>query len=130
MQFFESLLLLLLVAIVLLQVSRRLSIPYPSMLAVAGTAVALIPGTPYVGLDPQMALALFIAPALLDAAYDFPLGTARRFWLPLLVFAIGGVVVTSVAVAFAGWAFAGLPFAAALVLGAIVAPPDQRRSYN
>jgi CPA1 family monovalent cation:H+ antiporter len=124
MQFFESLLLLLLVAIVLMQVSRRLAIPYPSMLAVAGTAVALVPGTPHVGLDPQMALALFIAPALLDAAYDFPLGTARRFWLPLLVFAIGGVVVTSVAVAFAGWAFAGLPFAAALVLGAIVAPPD------
>ncbi len=124
MQFFESLLLLLLVSIVLLQVSRRLHIPYPSMLAVAGVAVALLPGTPVVALDPQMALALFIAPALLDAAYDFPLGTARRYWLPLLVFAVGGVVVTALSVALAGWAFAGLPFAAALVLGAIVAPPD------
>jgi CPA1 family monovalent cation:H+ antiporter len=124
MQFFESLLLLLLVAIVLLQLSRRLFIPYPSMLAVAGVAVALLPGTPFVALDPQMALALFIAPALLDAAYDFPLGTARRYWLPLLVFAVGGVVVTAGTVALAGWAFAGLPFAAALVLGAIVAPPD------
>ncbi len=124
MQFFESLLLLLLVSIVLLQVSRRLRIPYPSMLAVAGVAVALLPGTPFVALDPQMALALFIAPALLDAAYDFPLGTARRYWLPLLVFAVGGVVVTALSVALAGWAFAGLPFAAALVLGAIVAPPD------
>ena len=124
MQFFESLLLLLLVSIVLLQVSRRLLIPYPSMLAVAGVAVALLPGTPFVALDPQMALALFIAPALLDAAYDFPLGTARRYWLPLLVFAVGGVVITALSVALAGWAFAGLPFAAALVLGAIVAPPD------
>jgi CPA1 family monovalent cation:H+ antiporter len=124
MEFFESLLLLLLVAIILLQVSRRLSIPYPSMLAVAGIAVAFVPGTPQMTLDPQMALALFIAPALLDAAYDFPLGTARRFWLPLLVFAIGGVVVTSASVALAGWAFAGLPLAAAVVLGAIVAPPD------
>jgi CPA1 family monovalent cation:H+ antiporter len=124
MNFFESLLVLLLAAIVLLQISRRLLIPYPSMLALAGVAVALVPGTPYVALDPEMALALFIAPALLDAAYDFPVGTARRFWLPLLVFAVGGVVVTAVAVALAGWTLAGLPFAAALVLGAIVAPPD------
>ncbi|RWX78691.1 sodium:proton antiporter [Neorhizobium lilium] len=128
MQFFESLLLLLLVAIILLQVSRRLLIPYPSMLALAGIAVAIVPGTPDLTLDPQIALALFIAPALLDAAYDFPLGTARRFWLPLLVFAIGGVVVTTLTVALAGWTFAGLPFAAALVLGAIVAPPDAAAS--
>ena len=124
MSFFESLLVLLLVAVVLLQVSRRLSVPYPSMLALAGAAVALVPGMPYISLEPATALALFIAPALLDAAFDFPVGIARRFWLPLLVFAIGGVAVTAAAVAFVGWAVAGLPLAAALVLGAIVAPPD------
>lgn len=124
MSFFESLLVLLLVAILLLQVSRRLAIPYPSMLAMAGTAAALVPGIPYISLEPGTALALFIAPALMDAAFDFPLGTARRFWLPLVVFAIGGVVITAVVVAAVGWAYAGLPVAAALVLGAIVAPPD------
>jgi len=124
MSFFESLLVLLLVAVVLLQVSRRLRVPYPSMLAMAGAAVALVPGMPYISLEPGTALALFIAPALLDAAFDFPVGVARRFWLPLLVFAIGGVVFTAAAVAWIGWAYAGLPIAAALVLGAIVAPPD------
>lgn len=124
MNFFETLLVLLLVAVLLLQVARRLSVPYPSMLAMAGTAVALVPGVPYIALDPEIALALFIAPALLDAAFDFPLGTARRYWVPLVVFAVGGVVVTALTVAVAGWAYAGLPFAAALVLGAIVAPPD------
>ncbi|MGF9562746.1 cation:proton antiporter [Neorhizobium sp. JUb45] len=124
MSFFESLLVLLLVAVVLLQFSRRLRVPYPSMLAMAGAAVALVPGMPYISLDPHVALALFIAPALMDAAFDFPVGTAKRFWLPLLVFAIGGVILTAASVAWLGWAFAGLPFAAALVLGAIVAPPD------
>lgn len=124
MSFFESLLVLVLVAILLLQVSRRLSMPYPSMLAMAGTAAALVPGAPYISLEPGTTLALFIAPALMDAAFDFPLGTARRFWLPLIVFAIGGVVITALAVALAGWAYAGLTVAAALVLGAIVAPPD------
>jgi CPA1 family monovalent cation:H+ antiporter len=124
MNFFESLLLLLLSAVLLLQVARKLSLPYPSMLAVAGVVFALIPGAPHFSFDPHIALALFIAPALMDAAFDFPIGIARRFWLPLLVYAVGGVIVTATAVAFVGWAFAGLPIAVAVVLGAIVAPPD------
>lgn len=124
MTFFESLLVLMLAAILLLQVSRRLQLPYPSMLALAGAAVALIPGAPNLPIDPHTALALFIAPALMDAAFDFPVGTAKRFWLPLLAYAVGGVLVTAALVAWVGWAVAGLPVAAALVLGAIVAPPD------
>jgi CPA1 family monovalent cation:H+ antiporter len=124
MTFFESLLILLLAAIVLLQVSRRLSLPYPSMLALAGVAVALVPGAPRLPIDPETALALFIAPALMDSAFDFPAGTARRFWAPLLAYAVGGVVVTTALVAWVGWTMAGLPLAAAVVLGAIVAPPD------
>ena len=80
MTFFESLLVLLLAAIVLLQVARRLSLPYPAMLAGAGVIVALIPGTPTIPIEPSTYLALFIAPALVDAAYDFPPGATRRFW--------------------------------------------------
>ena len=124
MPFFESLLVLLLAAIVLLQISRRLTLPYPAILAAAGVAVAMAPGSPSFPIDPELALALFIAPALLDAAFDFPIATARRFWGPLVALAIGSVVVTAVSVAWAGWMFADLPIAAALVLGAIVAPPD------
>ncbi|RYH13185.1 MAG: sodium:proton antiporter, partial [Alphaproteobacteria bacterium] len=128
MNVFESLLLLLLSAVILLQVARRLAVPYPSMLAMAGVVFALIPGAPSFAFDPHIALALFIAPALMDAAFDFPLGIARRFWLPLVVFAVGGVLATTAVVAYVGWAFAGLPIAAAIVLGAIVAPPDAAAS--
>ena len=124
MNFFLLLLILLLAAIVLLQVSRRLALPYPAMLAAAGVVVALIPGTPAIPIDPEAALAIFIAPALVDAAFDFPLGTARRFWAPLVTFAVLGVLVTTTVVAWLGWTFGGLPVAAAVALGAIVAPPD------
>ncbi|HSU30554.1 MAG TPA: cation:proton antiporter [Bryobacteraceae bacterium] len=124
MTFFESLLVLLLAAIVLLQISRRLSLPYPAMLATAGVAVALIPGAPTISFEPNTALALFMAPAVVDAAYDFPLGAARRFRGQLIVFAVVAVLVTTVLVAWIGWKFVGLPVAAALALGAIVAPPD------
>ena len=124
MTFFESLLVLLLAAIVLLQIARRLLLPYPAMLAAAGVIVALIPGTPSILLAPETTLALFIAPVLVDAAFDFPLGAARRFWGPLVALVIFAVLVTTAVVAWLGWAYVGLPIAAAIALGAIVSPPD------
>ena len=124
MTFFESLLLLLLTAIVLLQVARRLSLPYPAMLAGAGAIVALIPGAPAIPIEPATYLALFIAPALLDAAYDFPPGATRRFLAPLITFAVVAVILTTGVVAWIASSFLGLPLAAGIALGAIVAPPD------
>lgn len=124
MSFFESLLVLLAVAILLLQASRRLTIPYPTMLAAAGVGLAVIPGAPTIALDPHMALALFIAPALVDAAFDFPVQALRRFWRPLFSLAVLAVIVSAGMVAWLGVAMAGLPLYAALALGAIVAPPD------
>jgi CPA1 family monovalent cation:H+ antiporter len=121
---FESLLALLAVAILLLQVSRRLAIPYPTMLAAAGVGLALIPGAPQIAFDPHIALALFIAPALVDAAYDFPLRAVWRLWRPLFALAVVAVLLSAGAVAWLGVAMAGLPIYAALALGAIVAPPD------
>lgn len=124
MTFFESLIALLLMAVVLLQVSRRTPIPYPTMLAGAGVIVALIPGAPSIGLEGHTALALFLAPVLLDAAFDFPLAAIRTLWRPLLALAVFAVLLTTAVVAWIGWAWAGLPVAAAITLGAIVAPPD------
>ena len=124
MTFFESLLVLLLAAIVLLQISRRLSLPYPAMLAAAGVAVALIPGSPTISFEPDTALALFMAPVVLDAAYDFPIGAVRRMRRELIVFAVLAVIATAALVALIAWKLIGLPVAAAVALGAIVAPPD------
>jgi monovalent cation/hydrogen antiporter len=124
LSFFESILLLVAVAVLLLQVSRRLSIPYPTMLAAAGVALALIPGTPSIELEPHTALALFIAPALVDAAFDFPIAAIKKLWRPLFALAIIAVLLSAGVVAWLGVVMAGLPIFAALALGAIVAPPD------
>ncbi|WP_404339496.1 cation:proton antiporter [Sphingomonas sp. MMS12-HWE2-04] len=124
MTFFESLVALLLMAVLLLQVSRRSSIPYPTLLAAAGLVVALLPGTPAIQLDGHTTLALFVAPVLLDAAFDFPLSAIRKLWRPLVSLAVIAVLLTTGVVAWIGWQFAGLPIAAAITLGAIVAPPD------
>lgn len=122
--FFESLLILLALAVVLLQFTRRWGLPYPAMLATAGLAVAAIPGMPAIPIDPHLALALFIAPVLIDAAYDFPIATARKLAAPLILYAVVAVLVTAGLVAWLAHATIGLPLAAAVTLGAIVAPPD------
>ena len=76
-------------------------------------------------LPPELALALFIAPVLLDAAYDASLRDLRDNWAPvtgLVVFAVG---FTTAAVALvAHTLIPAMPWAAAVALGAIVAPPD------
>ncbi|QBB69020.1 sodium:proton antiporter [Pseudolysobacter antarcticus] len=124
MALFQSVLMLMLLAILSLQVSRRLRIPYPTMLAVAGLGVAMLPSAPTIAIEPRLVMALFIAPAILDAAYDFPPRAIRRHWLPLFALAVIAVLLTTAAVAWVGIVYAGLPLAAAIALGAIVAPPD------
>ena len=124
MSLFETLVLLLFVSALLLAGARRLGLPYPTLLCLAGVAVALLPYSPHVDIEPHLALAIFIAPALLDAAFDTSPRDLKRLWVPLLALAVGVVVVTTGAVAFVGRQVGGLPWAAAIALGAIVAPTD------
>jgi CPA1 family monovalent cation:H+ antiporter len=105
--------------------ARRLGLPYPSLLAVGGAAVALLPYSPNWALDPHLALTLFVAPVLLDAAYDFSLRDLKRNWIPVAGLAVVAVVVTTLAVAIvARWLVPDMPWSIAIALGAIVAPPD------
>jgi CPA1 family monovalent cation:H+ antiporter len=94
-------------------------------LALGGALLALVPLGPALALPPELALALFIAPVLLDAAYDASLRDLRDNWAPvagLVVFAVG---FTTAAVAVVVHTFIpSMPWAAAVALGAIVAPPD------
>jgi CPA1 family monovalent cation:H+ antiporter len=125
MQVFEVVVLLLLVGALLAALARRIGTPYPALVALAGAALALVPGTPALALDPELALALFVAPVLLDAAFDASPRDLRANWRPVASLALGAVALTIVAVALVARALVpGIPWAAAIALGAIVAPPD------
>ncbi|MEO5821602.1 MAG: sodium:proton antiporter, partial [Vicinamibacteraceae bacterium] len=87
--------------------------------------LALVPGTPSLAIEPHLALALFVAPILLDAAYDASPRDLKANWLPLTSLVVGGVAVTTLAVAFVVKAMVpAAPWAAVIALGAIVSPPD------
>ena len=80
MRVFEFVIALLLIGAGLTAVARRIGAPYPALVALAGAALALIPGTPTLILDPQLALTLFVAPVLLDAAFDASQRDLRANW--------------------------------------------------
>ena len=122
---FEWIIGLLLGAVALSALARRIKVPYPTFLAIGGALVASLPSGPSWTLEPDLALALFVAPVLLDAAFDTSLRDLRNNWLPVstLVFFAVGVTTAAVAV-LAHWLRPDMPWAAAIALGAIVAPPD------
>lgn len=122
---FETILLLLLGAALLSMLAGRIGVPYPTLLAVGGVAVALIPGVPRLGLPPELILALFVAPVLLDAAHDTSLRDLRANWRPVLSLVLVAVGLTTIAVACVSRVFLpNMPWAAAIALGALLAPPD------
>ncbi len=116
---------MLLVAVLLAAFARRIGAPYPAFLAIAGGLLAFIPGAPKFTIAPEAALALFVAPVLLDAAYDASPRDLKDLWVPVASLAVVSVLVTTAAVAaVARRLMPGMPWAAAVALGAIVSPPD------
>lgn len=125
MEVFEVVIALLLGGAALAAISRRVGAPYPALVALGGAALALVPGTPSLVLDPELALTLFVAPVLVDAAFDASPRDMRANWRPIASLALGAVVLTIIMVAVvARWLVPDMPWAAAVALGAIVAPPD------
>ncbi|HEY0733692.1 MAG TPA: cation:proton antiporter [Herpetosiphonaceae bacterium] len=125
MEVFEVVVALLLGGAVLAAVARRFGAPYPALVALGGAALALIPGVPTLVLDPELALALFVAPVLSDAAFDASPRDLRANWRSVASLALGAVALTIVVVAIVVKALVpDMPWGAAVALGAIVAPPD------
>jgi Na+/H+ antiporter len=122
---FETVIVLLLIGAALAGIARRIGAPYPALLALAGAGLALVPGTPVVNLDPELALALFVAPVLLDAAFDASVRDLRHHWRPVAALALLTVAVTVAVVAVTvRMLVPDMPWPAAVALGAVVAPPD------
>jgi NhaP-type Na+/H+ or K+/H+ antiporter len=121
----EQILGLFVAAVILAAGARRVGAPYPVFLALGGALLAFLPGALSFTVPPDLALALFVAPVLLDAAYDASLRDLRDNWAPvtsLVVFAVG--FTTAAVAVVARTLIPTMPWAAAIALGAVVAPPD------
>jgi CPA1 family monovalent cation:H+ antiporter len=121
----EQVLVLFVAAVALAAAARRVGAPYPVFLAIGGALLALLPAGPSFTLPPQLVLALFVAPVLLDAAYDASLRDLAANWIPVAGLVIVAVGLTTIAVAIVTRALMpDVAWPPAIALGAVVAPPD------
>jgi monovalent cation/hydrogen antiporter len=125
MQQAETIVLLFGAVAVIVLIARKVSVPYPVMLVLAGLALSFIPRLPEVKLDPDVVFYFFLPPLIYPAALFTSWRDFRRNLRPILLLAIGLVLFTMGTVAsLAHWLIPSFPWAAAFALGAIVSPPD------
>ena len=120
---YAALVVLVITAVVNLT-ARRLNLPGPILLVVAGTVLALLPGLPRIELPPDLVLLVFLPPLIYYAAFAMSWQSFCQHLRPIVLLAVGCVVFTTVIVAAAAHWLIGLPWPVAFVLGAIVSPPD------
>src|SRR5215212_8569268 len=101
-----------------------IGVPYPIFLVLGGVGVGLIPALPDVELPPEIIFLVFIPPLLLSAAFSSSPRDLRTHARPIGLLAVCLVLITTGAVAAAAHFVIGIPWAAAFVLGAVVAPTD------
>lgn len=100
-------------------------VPAPVLICLYGFALGLVPGVPALDLDPEHLLPVLLPPLLWSAARKSSWRHFAANWRPILFLAVLLVFVTTAVVAvLAAMISPVLPVVAAVVLGAIVAPPD------
>jgi monovalent cation/hydrogen antiporter len=120
-----QLLALVLAAVAVTAVARRLGWQAPLLLVVIGLGVSFLPGVPEVHIDGELLLAVVLPPLLYSSALGVSYAGFRSLLHPIVQLGVVLVLVTAVVVALlARLVVPGLPMPVALVLGAIVAPPD------
>ncbi|EFF93022.1 MULTISPECIES: Na+/H+ antiporter [Streptomyces] len=105
--------------------ARRTPVPAPLLLVAAGLAVSYVPGVPDYALDPEVVLPLLLPPLLYTSAIDSSYLDLRAQVRPVALLSVGYVLFATFVVGWAAYLIVpDLPLTAALVLGAVVAPPD------
>jgi CPA1 family monovalent cation:H+ antiporter len=120
----EIVLLLVVLATAVAASARRLRVPAPSLLVLAGLAVAFIPGMPTVQIAPDIVSLVVLPPLLYAAGQDLSWRELRPVWRPVTVLAVGLVVASAAAVGVLAAVVGRLSAPMAFVLGAVLASTD------
>ncbi|GGU04630.1 Na+/H+ antiporter [Actinomadura citrea] len=105
--------------------SARIGMPDAILLVVLGAAIAFLPGMPEIELPPEVVLLGFLPPLVYYAAFFSAPREAKAEAVPITALAIGLTTVTTFTVAAVlRWVLPDLGWAAAIALGAAVAPTD------
>ncbi|NKY30601.1 Na+/H+ antiporter [Nocardia gamkensis] len=111
-------------AAALAALARRFGVSEPLVLTVGGVAASYLPFVPEIHLEPEIILLGFLPPLLYTAAIRTSLVDFRANVRTIALLSVGLVLFTTFAVALVVWWLLPVPFAVAVALGAVVAPPD------
>ncbi|WP_225822444.1 Na+/H+ antiporter [Streptomyces naphthomycinicus] len=116
---------LLLGALVSVPLGDRFGVPAPVLMTLFGGVLAVADFVPNVNIPPELILPALLPPLLYAAVRRTSWRQFAANIRPIFLLAVALVFVTTVCVAFMAHAIVpGLPLAAAVALGALIAPPD------
>ena len=119
----EIIVLLLFITALVGIVARRFRVPYTLGLVVIGLLITLLPQVDFT-FQPTLFFSLLIPPIVFEGAFHLNINSLKRDIVPILAFAIPGVILTMAVVgALVSWG-TGIPIIYTLVFGAIVAAID------
>ncbi|WP_367044899.1 Na+/H+ antiporter [Streptomyces sp. Je 1-332] len=105
--------------------ARWTPVPAPLLLVAVGLVAAYVPGVPDYHLDPHIVLPLILPPLLHTAALESSYLDLRANIRPVALLSVGYTLFATLAVGYLAYLLIpDLPLTAALVLGAVIAPPD------
>jgi CPA1 family monovalent cation:H+ antiporter len=115
---------LLVVAILVALIARRLALPYTVGLVAAG--IALAPFSAHLGplLSHDLIYLVILPPLLFEAAINIHWSELRRDLVPVLVLSAAGVVISAIVTTFGMRYLLGWPTASALLFGVLIAATD------
>ncbi|TCN54647.1 Na+/H+ antiporter [Flavobacterium circumlabens] len=105
--------------------SKRYNFPIPIVLVLCGVVISIVPGLPVIALSPEVVFIIFLPPLLYHAAWYTSWADFKQTVRPITLAAVGLVLFTTVAVAWAAHLLIDdISWPLAFLLGAIVSPPD------
>lgn len=125
MEKFSVVIFILIVLVGLSALIRKIRLPHPVILVLAGLAIGFIPVLPDLELDPAVVFIIFLPPLLYDAAFRTSWPDFKADIRPISALAVSLVFFTTVAIAVAVHFFIpGFSWPLSFLLGAIISPPD------
>ncbi|MGW3418064.1 Na+/H+ antiporter [Streptomyces phaeochromogenes] len=116
---------MLLGAVLSVPLGDRLGVPSPVLMTLLGIVLAVLDFVPNVDIPPELILPALLPPLLYAAVRRTSWRQFTANKRPIFLLAVALVFVTTAVVAVVAHAIVpGLPIAAAVALGALVAPPD------
>ncbi|MBS0654609.1 MAG: Na+/H+ antiporter [Verrucomicrobia bacterium] len=125
MDSFQTLVVLIFLATLLVGIAQKIGITYPIALVLGGTAIGFIPCLASFSFNPNLILPIVLPPILYYAAFSISFREFKKNWKEIFSLALGLVAATTFLVGLVfKWLFPELPWAIAFAFGAIVSPPD------